>query len=414
MTRRRWLILIAALLLLGAGAAAAAFVVWKQRNPGSIRGSASTEFDTSETPGATTRPEAELAEIPWPTFGYDNARTRFASEFDHRPPYRQVWMVRGRALIEFPPVVGYGRLYVANIKGRFMAIDRERGKIDWQKRFDRCAAASPAIGDGVVYQALMDPLPCDENDESDAGFLVAMDAETGQELWRFRAGVIESPPLLVDGTLYFGSWDRKLYALDAETHRVKWTFATGDQIKDSPAYSKGTIYFGSYDGKVYALDAKTGKERWAASGVANFYASPAVAYGRVYIGNTDGRVYAFGAKSGNLLWARATGDYVYSSAAVWERAVFAGSYDGHFYSFDAATGDVRWSFDSKGEISGSPVVMNGLVYFSTLRNRTFALDARNGRKVWEFPDGEYNPLVADEERVYLIGEKRIYGVEPRA
>ena len=40
------------------------------------------------------------------------------------------------------------------------------------------------------------------------------------------------------------------------------------------------------------------------------------------------------------------------------------------------------------------------------------LDARNGKKIWEFRDGEYNPLVADEERVYLVGRQRIYGMEP--
>ena len=156
--------------------------------------------------------------------------------------------------------------------------------------------------------------------------MVAMNAETGRELWRFRAGVIESPPLLRDGVLYFGSWDRKFYALDAKTHRVRWTFETGDKIKGGAAFANGTLYFGSYDGKVYALDARTGKLRWSRRAAPrNFYATPAVAYGRVYIGNTDGRVYAFGAKSGDLLWARSTGDFVYSSAAVWNRTVYVGS-----------------------------------------------------------------------------------------
>ena len=409
--KRRWLIVIAAILLLAAGVAAAGVYVWKQRHPGSIRGSASTEFETGEAPGATTRPAEELRELPWPTFGYDNARSRYAP-FDHRPPFRQLWIARGRALIEFPPVVAYKRLFVSTIKGRFLAINRKTGRIVWVKQLDRCVAASPAVADGVVYQPVMDPWPCDKHEKNEAGFLVAMYAETGEELWRFRTGVTESPPLIIDGTIYFGSWDGKMYALDAETHQVKWTFQTGDQVKDAAAYWKGAIYFGSYDGKVYALDAHTGKERWSASGVANFYASPAVAYGRVFIGNTDGRVYAFGAKSGDLLWARATGGYVYSSAAVWERTIFAGSYDGRFYGLDAATGDVKWRFDSKGPISGSPVVLDGVVYFSTLKSRTFGLDARNGKKIWEFPDGEYNPLVADEKRVYLIGRQRIYGVKP--
>jgi outer membrane protein assembly factor BamB len=411
--RRRWLIVVglAVLLVVGA-AAAAAVVVWKHRHPGSIRGSASTEFETTEAPGATTRPEEEVRTIPWPTYGYDNARTRFAPNFDLRPPYRVLWRVKGRSLLEFPPVVGYGRLYVATNRGRFLAVKAKTGKIDWQKYFGLCTAASPTIGDGVVYQTLMDPSPCAEHKQDAPGYLVALDAETGKELWRFKTGVSESPPLLVNGVIYFGSWDRKMYALDAKTHRVKWTFSTGDKIKDAAAYSRGTIYFASYDHHVYALDAATGKKRWSASGNGTFYATPAVAYSRVFIGNTDGRIYAFGAKTGHLLWARATGGYVYSSAAVWERTVYAGSYSGRFYALDAGTGDVRWTFDAGGSISGAATVVDGVVYFSTLKGRTFALDARNGKKLWDFDDGEYTPVAADEERLYLAGRHDLYGLKP--
>jgi outer membrane protein assembly factor BamB len=409
---RRWLVAIVVLLVLAAGVAVAGVVAWQQRNPGSIRGSASSEFVETEEPGGTTRPEQAVREIPWPTYGYDDARTRFAREFRHRPPFRRLWRVRGGSLLEFPPVIGYGRLYVGTNEGRFFAIDAESGRVVWKKDFGRCTAASPAVGDGVVYQPLMDPSPCREHDQDAPGFIVAMNARTGRELWRFRAGVIESPPLLRDGILYFGSWDRKFYALDTRTRRVKWSFETGDKVKGGAAYANGTIFFASYDDKVYALDARTGEERWAAGGNGNFYATPAVAYGRVFVGNTDGRVYAFGAKSGNLLWARSTGDYVYSSAAVWNKTVYVGSYDGSFYALDAATGDVRWSFDAGGAISGASTVLAGNVYFSTLERRTFALDARTGQKRWQFRDGKYTPVVADEERVYLTGYSRIYGLAP--
>jgi outer membrane protein assembly factor BamB len=410
--KRRWLIALAALLLLAAGVAVAAFVVWKQRHPGSIRGSASTEFETAEGPGATTRPQEEVREIPWPTYGYDNARTRFAPDFHLRPPFHKLWRVRAGSLLEFPPVVGYGHVYVGTNRGRFLAIHTETGKIAWEKDFRRCIAASPAIGSDVVYQPFMDPSPCAEHEQDAPGYMVAMDAETGKELWRFRAGVIESSPLLVDDVLYFGSWDRKLYALDAKTHRVKWTFSTGDKIKGGPAYANGTIYFGSYDRKVYALDARTGRQRWSAKGAGTFYATPAVAYGRVFIGSTDGRVYAFGARSGHLLWARATGGYVYSSAAVWNGKVYAGSHSRRFYALDAGTGDVRWSFDAHAAISGSPTVIEGVVYFSTLKGRTFALRARTGEKLWEFGDGQYTPVVADEQRLYLTGLRSQYGLAP--
>jgi outer membrane protein assembly factor BamB len=114
-----------------------------------------------------------------------------------------------------------------------------------------------------------------------------------------------------------------------------------------------------------------------------------------------------------LRWSHSTGGYVYGSPAVWNLRVLIGSYSGNFYAFDAATGDIRWQFKANGPISGSATVLGRYVYFSTLKQRTYALDARTGKLVWSFPDGKYSPLVADVNRVYLVGYTRIYGMVPR-
>ncbi len=405
--------LVALLAVAGAGAGAAWW--WNERETRDVRGSAEAEFAGTEEPG-TTRGEQEIREEPWPTYGFDVARTRFAPDFDHRPPYRKLWTLRVGELVEFPPVVAYGRLYFATFHGRFFAVEGETGRIAWKKNFRRFTAASPTVGNGVVYQPLMNA--AGENRDTAPGFLVALDAKSGKELWRFRARVIESSPLLVRGVLYFGTFDNKLYALDARTHKVRWTYRTGDDVKGGPVLAGRTIYFGSYDGNAYAVDARTGKLRWRSGaqgglrGAGNFYATPAVAYGRVFIGNTDGKIYAFGARTGRLRWSRSTGGYVYSSAAVWNKTVYVGSYDRRLYALDAATGDVRWSFKANDRISGAPTVLAGLVYFATLARRTYALAARTGKRVWTFPDGKYTPVVADAERVYLTGYKRLYGLEP--
>jgi outer membrane protein assembly factor BamB len=410
---RRWLLAVLALLLVGGVGLGAAWW-WNDRETRDIRGSSTQEFVTTErTP---VREVDEIRSEPWPLYGLNPQRTRDAVEFPHRPPYRRQWAFEARALLEFPPVIADGRLYFANIRGRLFAVDAETGKLVWRKDLGYTSAASPAVGDGVVYHPLMNRRGREPGPST--GLLVALDAETGRELWRFRTGAVESSPLLLDGTLYFGTFDNRIYALDARTKRVRWRYETGAPVKGGPAFWRGTIYAGSYDGKVYALDARSGKLRWSSGsqggllGAGTFYASPALAYGRVYIGNTDGKVYAFGARSGNLLWSQSTGSYVYSSAAVAERTVFVGSHDGRFYALDAATGDVRWDFEANGRVSGAPTVMAGLVYFSSLEGRTYALDLRSGRERWRFPDGEYTPVVADEERVYLVGLNTLYALTP--
>ena len=101
-----------------------------------------------------------------------------------------------------------------------------------------------------------------------------------------------------------------------------------------------------------------------------------------------------------------------------------GSYDHRFYALFQSTGRIRWTFDAGAPISGAPTVLGGLVYFSTCGScstyeqnprarRTFALDTRTGRVVWRFADGEYSPVIADRERVYLTGYTTLYGLAAR-
>jgi outer membrane protein assembly factor BamB len=56
---------------------------------------------------------------------------------------------------------------------------------------------------------------------------------------------------IVDGTVFIGSWDTYLYALDAATGKEKWCFKTGGDhetynqvdIQGSPAVAGGILYF---------------------------------------------------------------------------------------------------------------------------------------------------------------------------
>ena len=47
---------------------------------------------------------------------------------------------------------------------------------------------------------------------------------------------------------------------------------------------------------------------------------------------------------------------------------------------------------------------------------TYAVRARDGKTVWRFRDGKYaNPVVADEERIYITGQSHQYALrEPGA
>lgn len=420
------LLIVLALPALVGGAVLGAWA-WHETRPREVRGSPTVEFSHE-----LRRQGAESREEPWPTYGRDLERTHFAP-FLHRPPYRQIWRLDTSGAIEYPPSVAYGRLYFNSYRGHFYALDASSGRVVWQKRVGHCSPASPMVAAHVVYQAYAPPLPCARHVRGASGFVIAWDAATGRELWRYETAPVETSPLLVGKLLYFGSWDGTFSALNARTGKVQWTFQASAGITSSPAYDSGLVIAGTDDGHVFALDAPTGKLRWQAASFSRFgrreyfYATPTLAYGRVYIGNADGTLYAFGASSGRLLWARRAGTYIYTAAAAWRQRIYVGTWDGYFSAFDAATGDLRWRHTAEGGISGAPTVMAGLVYYSTFGkftnshqrtvkdgpNRTYALDARTGKPVWQFPDGQYSPIVADRDRVYLVGSEAVFGLVSR-
>jgi outer membrane protein assembly factor BamB len=227
--------------------------------------------------------------------------------------------------------------------------------------------------------------------------------------------------------LYFGTQDGTVYGIDAGTGRIRWTYHASGAVKGAIAYANGNVYFADYAGRAYAVRASNGHQIWAVAtngaqdgfGSGNFYSSPAVAFGRVYIGNTDGRVYSFAAATGQLAWATATGAYVYSSPAVADipglgPTVYIGSYDGNLYAFNARSGAVRWAHNAGGRISGSPTIVGDVVYYSNLASKTTTgLNVRTGHVVFTFPEGSFNPVIADPTAIYLTGYSDLHQLLPR-
>ncbi|MGC2763169.1 MAG: PQQ-binding-like beta-propeller repeat protein, partial [Candidatus Binatus sp.] len=175
------------------------------------------------------------------------------------------------------------------------------------------AAATLSVSHAQLATA---PWPMLHHDLAHTG-LSPYDTSTnpGKQKWAFVGTVCcgdeadSSPAIGSDSTIYFGSSDNNLYAINPNG-TLKWTFATGDVILSSPATgADGTIYVGSLDGYLYAVNAN-GTLKWAflpcedcvGPYVDEVWSSPAIGSdGTVYVGFYNGNLYAI-SSVGSLNW----------------------------------------------------------------------------------------------------------------
>jgi outer membrane protein assembly factor BamB len=207
------------------------------------------------------------------------------------------------------------------------------------------------------------------------------------------------------GNSFWGSVDLYAFSLDQDG-RLRWQTFTPGYVTSSPALgSDGTVYVGSFDHRLYALDPDTGEVRWSFPTDAHIYGSPALSSGpsgetsAVHFGSADGSVYALD-PSGRVLWRYDTGDPIRSSPVVGRKPrrsgqiLYVGSSNGRLYALDAATGKRRWSFDTtprnpalrdRNDLNGSPALGRRGIYIGGEHGRVwfvpydYCLHSRNSR-----------------------------------
>ena len=241
-------------------------------------------------------------------------------------------------------------------------------------------------------------------------------AAEGDIIWQLSlgSGIIASPAVGKDGTVYVGCQDNNLYAISSSGN-LKWRFTTQSEIHSSPAVgSDGTIYVGSNDTNLYAINSD-GTRKWAFSTpLGPISSSPAIsAGGTLYVGSEDARLYAVNsdgtAASGN--WPFTADSAITSSPAVAsDGTIYFGSRGGFLYAV-TSTGSLNWDFSDSnniGSIYSSPAIDgDGTVYFgsdNSTNSKVYAVNP-NGTLKWSVAMGtsiQSSPAIREDGSI-LIG-----------
>jgi len=224
-------------------------------------------------------------------------------------------------------------------------------------------------------------------------------------IWAFRVeDAVRSTPLPYEDTVYVGSYDNNLWALDARHGGLIWKFATDGGIGSSPLYDNGLVLIGSSDMALHAVDARTGVRQWLFKTGGKIFSSPVIAKGLILFGADDGRLYAVRPRSTSAreVWAFNAVAPIRSTPCIGDDRIFFGTDIGEFYCLNFA-GEMRWRFETRRRVLSSPVTRDGLVFVGSDDRFFYALDIDHGYPVWRYRTR--GPVVSsptlDEARVYF-------------
>lgn len=306
-----------------------------------------------------------------------------------------IWRFDAGGSVDASPAVANGIVVAATLAGRIFAVDQGSGKLRWSLQtgpalpantspaggWDLWASSPVIVGSTVVIGA------------PDGG-VYALDLATGKQAWRSQTnGRVRATPSVHDGTVIVGSWGGRVYALDLATGRERWVHRTeGDTldskkfgfdrraVQSSAAIVDGSVYFGSRDGAVYALDEATGKRRWRVSHHGSWViGSPAVHEGKVFAGSSDGHfIHALEPGTGREIWNLPTGSNLLASPLVVGNSLVIATARtdapaGDLLALNPATGAIRWRLPLDEASNSSPAAADGELYLGTEAGTVLAI-----------------------------------------
>lgn len=246
--------------------------------------------------------------------------------------FKEVWKTKigeagQRAVLTSPPVAADGIIYVMDARADISAYKMETGERVWRtkmtpdidERFrlreflSRPDPAEIGFGGGVALDAGKLIVT------SGFGFIAALNAETGEEIWKTKTEApIRTPPTAYRGAVYAITNTNKMVVLDEETGEQKWNFQSFEESarilsSASPAAAGDLVVAPFSSGEVVALLADSGKALWndtltrnanltALASLNDIAGSPVIDRGLVYVVSHAGRFTAIDIRSGQPVW----------------------------------------------------------------------------------------------------------------
>ncbi len=159
-----------------------------------------------------------------------------------------------------------------------------------------------------------------------------------------------------------------------------WVFACEDEIRNTPLYHNDIVYIGSYDRNLYALDANSGRMIWKSPTEAGITTKPAIFEHSIFVGSEDHNLYAISDRTGAVDWKYTTGDAIRSSPRIHNKVIYVGSDDGCMHAINATSGNTLWKTETSGPIRSSVYIDEDRLYFGGEEGEFYCMEVSGNIK----------------------------------
>ena len=213
--------------------------------------------------------------------------------------------------------------FVGDQDGTVYAITLETGAISWSEEMDGRVDSAVAVSDGQVVAVA-------RNTDTAQVVLAGFDEATGERSWPALAiqanSTAGTAPSAGGGSLFIGSADRRVRALDAADGTERWATLVLSLFSPatSLAFDDQSVFAADIAGGLYRLDAADGGRAWSYHlNEVVLRSSPVVSGNSVLLGLGDGRLVAIDLASGHLVWQSAPSPGLVGTIALASDAVIA-------------------------------------------------------------------------------------------
>ena len=220
--------------------------------------------------------------------------------------------------------------------------------------------------------------------------LYALDLDTGKEKWKYKAAPFKAPVSVWKGLVYVGDSDGIFHCVDAATGKPKWTFKTDSDISSGANFTQDKVLFGSGDENLYCLSL-AGKEQWRFKVPGGpVLGSPVIVGNRTFAAGCDSSLHVIDTASGKEVGNPVNlGGQVGATAAVLGDSIFVCTMSDEVLAIDWKKGEILWRFmpmKNRQGFASAPAATDKLIIAGSKDKRVYALDRQNGQQVWSFLD----------------------------